>query len=311
MALVANADIYASTRINMFFPANNQTGADGNLTGQCVTLVKWFMAEMANVPSPFAARGDARYVGHNLVAQGLADEIPAGQQRRGDIVTYEYGVYGHIAVMLSGGRIFQENANVAGATRRVLADGTVVYSSTVVPMYSSLGGVAPRFYRLKSYNEGGSDQMIIQNADNWYGRCRKEMLQIRGRDLSRSEFVGGAVGAEFLHWIEAVSDHPEADAAYNAQNVGQVAVRDDWQGQIGSLQQQVKDLSTRPTAEQLKAAQDQAASLQTQMADAVATAQAATDKANALETANIEAQKTGNAFLIWLGGILSKLKGSN
>jgi hypothetical protein len=155
MAVAIDADAYAATRVGIFFPANNQTGADGNLTGQCVTLAKWFMAEMANVPNPFAARGDARNVGINLVAQGLADEVPAGQQREGDLVVYEYGEYGHIGVLLSGNRLFQENANVAGATKKVLSDGTVVYSSTIVPVYPSLGGVAAKYYRLKSY-AGGS-----------------------------------------------------------------------------------------------------------------------------------------------------------
>src|SRR5437868_1240594 len=139
MAVAINADEYAAPRQNIFFPANGQTPADGDLTGQCVTLVKWFMQEMASVLNPFAARGDARYVGDNLVAQGHAIAIPAGQQQRGDIVVYKYGQYGHIAVLLSGGRIFQENAAGNGAQRRVLSDGTVVWSSTIVPMNPSLG----------------------------------------------------------------------------------------------------------------------------------------------------------------------------
>lgn len=165
MAVAANADDYTKGRVNIFFPANNSTPDDGNLTGQCVTLVKWFMAEMANVPNPFAARGDARYVGDALVNQGLAVAIPAGQQRRGDIVVWKYGTYGHIAVMLSGGRIFQENAQVAGAARRVLSDGTVVWSSTIMAMFPSLGGVAPSFYRLNSYNEPEEDIVKPSQAD--------------------------------------------------------------------------------------------------------------------------------------------------
>lgn len=157
MQVAANADDYAATRVNIFFPADSgppPSGADGDLTGQCVSLDKWFMAEMSETPNPFAARGHARYLGQNLVAQGIATAIPAGQQKRGDIVCYEYGTYGHTGVLLSGNRLFQQNANTAGATKRVLSDGTVVYSSTIVPLYPSLGGVAPKFYRLKTYKEG-------------------------------------------------------------------------------------------------------------------------------------------------------------
>jgi hypothetical protein len=163
MQVAANADDYAAPRVNIFFTANNQTPADGNLTGQCVTLVKWFMAEMADVPNPFAARGHARYLGANLVAQGLANLVPAGQQKRGDIVCYEYGEYGHTGVLLSGNRLFQQNANAAGTQRRVLSDGTVVYSSSIAPLYGSLGGVAPKFYRLNSYVEGEIDMKVDAN----------------------------------------------------------------------------------------------------------------------------------------------------
>lgn len=157
MSVAANADDYAATRLNIFFPANSSppSGNDGDLTGQCVTLDKWFFAEMCDgFPSPFAGRGDARYVGINLVSQGLAVAVPAGQQRRGDLVTYEYGQYGHTGILLSGNRLFQENAQAPGATKKTLSDGTVVYSSTIVTLYPSLGGVAPKFYRLKNYVEG-------------------------------------------------------------------------------------------------------------------------------------------------------------
>lgn len=157
--MVANdADAYAATRIGIFFPADSgppPSGSDGDLTGQCVSLDKWFFAEMCDgFPNPFAARGHARYLGDNLVAQGLATRVPAGQQKEGDVVCYIYGTYGHTGILLSGNRLFQQNANTAGAKKRVLSDGTVVYSSTVVPLYSSLGGVPPTFYRLKHYKEG-------------------------------------------------------------------------------------------------------------------------------------------------------------
>lgn len=159
MYISANADDYAAARLNIFFPADSgppASGEDGDLTGQCVSLNKWFMNDMSEVPSPFAARGDARYVGQTLVNQGLAVAVPAGQQKRGDMVVYEYGQYGHIGVLLSGNRLFQENVNTAGATKKVLSDGTVVYSSTIVPVYASLGGVAPKYYRLKSYKENAN-----------------------------------------------------------------------------------------------------------------------------------------------------------
>ena len=317
MAVAPNADIYASGRIGIFFPANAQTPADGDLTGQCVTLVKWFMAEMCSVPNPFAARGDARYVGDNLVAQGLATVVPAGQQREGDVVVYKYGQYGHIGILLSGGRFFQENANTAGAQRRVLADGTVVYSSTIVPLYSSLGGAAPSFYRLKSYvgNVAGGDEGVIGNTDNEYARWRQLGVQVRGRVMGRDEFVAAAVGRTWLAAIEILSDDAEAVRTQQAQEVGQIAVNDNWQQQIydrmaerdaaykniADLQKQIVDLGSRPTQKQLDDLTASVAAAKKEAEDAEAALKQAQDQ-QAADTA------TGNSFLRWLGGILGKLK---
>lgn len=155
MSVAANADDYTNGRVGIFFPANGETPEDGDLTGQCVTLLKWFFAEMCNgFPSPFAARGDARYVGKRLVAQGLAVEVPYDQRKRGDVVCYEYGTYGHIALQLSGGRVFEENVGI-GAARRVLSDGTVVYASRIGDENETWRH-DQHVYRLKSYIEGGA-----------------------------------------------------------------------------------------------------------------------------------------------------------
>jgi len=51
-----------------FYPAQ-QTPVDGNLTGQCVTLNKWFLAEWSRGAKPFSARGDARYVGQTFITR--------------------------------------------------------------------------------------------------------------------------------------------------------------------------------------------------------------------------------------------------
>lgn len=151
--VAANADDYAVPRVGIFFP-----GVTPDLDGQCVSLVKWFMQEMSEVPNPQAARGDARYVGQTLVAQGLAVEVPYEQRRRGDIICYEYGKYGHIAVQLGGGNVFEENVNMPGTSSQ-LVDGAYVYSARVGSEAESWRATKnPHIYRLTSYKEtGGSD----------------------------------------------------------------------------------------------------------------------------------------------------------
>lgn len=145
--VAANADIYAAQRINIFFP-----GIVPSLDGQCVSLVKWFMQEMSEVPNPQMARGDARYVGQTLVRQGHAVEVPYNQRRRGDIGIIESGTYGHIWVQLSGDRVFEQNVNWPGVSSKIV-DGARVYASRVGNL-AEAWRYDVHFYRLKTYKEG-------------------------------------------------------------------------------------------------------------------------------------------------------------
>lgn len=166
MAVAANADDYAASRVGIYFPGVNPT-----LDGQCVSLVKWFMGEMSSVPDWNAARGDARYVGKTLVAQGHAYEVPYAQRSRGDIVCYEYGQFGHIGVILSGNRTFEENVNWPGVASKIV-DGARVYASRVGSMDESWRHDM-HIYRLKSYNEQGANMPTLptkQQVAEAYGK---------------------------------------------------------------------------------------------------------------------------------------------
>lgn len=80
---------------------------------------------------------------------------------------------------------------------------------------------------------------MISDVDNEYGRWEKLGYQIRNRHLTRDEFRKSAVGNSWLTAMEALSDDPEADRATQAQEVGRVAVADNWEGQINSLVQEM------------------------------------------------------------------------
>lgn len=150
MAAAPNADAWAAPRVGWFFP-----GVVPALDGQCVSLSKWFLQDMTLVPNPQAARGDARYMGQTLVKQGYAIEVPYSERRRGDMICYEYGLYGHIAQQLSGGRVFEQNVNMPGTTRK-LVDGAFVYSARIGSETEAWRqGKNPHVYRIKTYIEEG------------------------------------------------------------------------------------------------------------------------------------------------------------
>lgn len=237
--LNANADAYAAARLNIFFP-----GFPSSLTGQCVSLNKWFLAEMTEVPNPQAARGHAKDYGDSLVAQGHAFVVPAGERKPGDFVVWKQdgGGYGHIGVLLTGDRVFEENVGIAGSTRGVF-EGNVVYASRIDPLYQNWRVGAPTFYRIKTYSEQG-DEMPIPNADNYYGRYNKAMAYIRGREMSREEFNKNFVGNTDLRMLEAMLDDAEAEAQVNYASLGRRVTAENWSQQLTDLR---TELAKKPT----------------------------------------------------------------
>jgi hypothetical protein len=93
--------------------------------------------------------------------------------------------------------------------------------------------------------------MPIPNADNYYGRYRKAMAHIRGRDMTRDEFNKQFVGHSDLTMLEAMLDDPEADRAYGAQqwaleNRAKIEKQvKDQQTEITGLQKQVESLKAQ------------------------------------------------------------------
>lgn len=114
----------------------------------------------------------------------------------------------------------------------------------------------------------GGEQMI-RDVDNEYGRWAKLGRQIRGRNLSRTEFRKAAVGKTWLQAMEILSDNKESDQNVLDGNLGRLARKDNWQGQIYRLSDQVKSLSSRPTREELDTVVAKAEKLEEQVKNGV------------------------------------------
>lgn len=254
MAVNKNADDYANARMGIYFPgSSNGTLNDGDLTSQCVTLVKWFMSEMGTVPNPGQARGHAKDFGDTLVRQGHAYVVGAGERKRGDIVVWkgDGGVYGHIGVLCSGDNIFECNAGIAGTPSRIIKSGKEswrVWASRLSPLYANWRKGAPTFYRLRTYIENvtpaappkpapdpnGDITMPLPNQDNYFGRMNKLFYQVRGRNMTRDEYNKNLVGKALLTAIEMISDADEADNATRDQEYGKAARERGWEAKANT-----------------------------------------------------------------------------
>lgn len=229
--LAHNADDYAATRLNVFFP-----GVNPELDGQCVSLVKWFMQEMSDVPNPQAARGDARYVGKTLVAQGLAVEVPYAERRRGDIICLEYGTYGHIYVQLSNGKVFEENVGWPGVASKVVAGGTV-YASRI-GSDSEAWRHDQHAYRLNSYSEIQGEEMITNE-----NQVRSMYIAYWGRQPNDNELNQWLSGGGTLEGLREALDSNPAHTEFFAQaQLGKAAQAGNWEQTLVELRKQIADL---------------------------------------------------------------------
>lgn len=289
MATNSNADEYANARQNIWFTANNQTPADGNLTGQCVTLEKWFLNDMTGVPGPFLARGHGKDVGRTLVNQGHAIEVPFAQRRRGDIISYEYGTYGHVAIQLSGGRVFESNVNWSGVQSKIV-DGERVYASRIgLENEAWRVGKNPHVYRVKTYNEGGGNSDVIGKDD--VGPVRVVMSEVEGwpmNEIHAGVYDSTIMGAWQGHtWQEFIMHCWNVNPNHRGYLVQQIA----------ELNTQIANLSKRPTQEQLDALNKTMADLQ-KAADEAEKAQAESQaKYEKLAEENATADKETKGFL--------------
>ena len=148
-----------------------------------------------------------------------------------------------------------------------------------------------------------NNMAIIQNAENWFGRCNDTHWRILGRELARSDF-NSFVGQDFLKFVEVCTSGQEATNVQNWQNVGRIAVTDNWQGQIHTLVAQVNELQGRPTQAQLDEAIQKANNIAKSMDEARKVAEKAEAKAaevaaelarNKLDTE--KSQKEADSFL--------------
>lgn len=151
-----NASIYANKNLGRFFK-----GYPANLTGQCVSLVKWFLQDMTSVPNPQTARGHAKDFGDTLVAQGHAKKVSSALRKRGDLVVWKQdgGGYGHIGVLTDKNHVFEENVGLAGTSSK-LVSGVRVYASRIDPLWAFWRVGKPTFYRVKSYKE--AQRYVVQ-----------------------------------------------------------------------------------------------------------------------------------------------------
>lgn len=85
--------------------------AEESYKGECVSLVQQYLSKVHNVP--FKARGNAKdWV--NIIIEGFNRYAPDNTLKPGDIIVYDKGQYGHIAIITADGKSLEQNKNGNG-----------------------------------------------------------------------------------------------------------------------------------------------------------------------------------------------------
>lgn len=263
-------DNWAASNLGVFFPAkSNNTFEDGDLTSQCVTLVKHFISLFTNIPNPAQARGHAKDYGDTLVAQGYAEKITNPQQ--GDIVVWKSdgGIYGHIGVVLSNNGVFECNVGGLGSTSRSVLVGydngkpvyTKVYSSRIDPLYASFRKGSPTFYRVKDTFKGENmdklDKELVQIL--CFGVLQRDGLAERPNALADAYVAGyigrnldGAVIREIFYSPEAKTRRDSNVAGGNKDINRRLANEKVLAKENTTLKARIKELEAQANAQYIK-----------------------------------------------------------
>lgn len=82
--------------------------AEGSYKGECVSLVQQYLNKVHGLE--FKARGNAKdWV--NIVIDGFNRYAPDNTLKPGDIIVYDWGRYGHIAIVTADGKSLEQNKN--------------------------------------------------------------------------------------------------------------------------------------------------------------------------------------------------------
>lgn len=82
--------------------------AEESYKGECVSLVQQYLNKVHGIP--FKARGNAKDWA-NIVIEGFNKYAPDNTLLPGDIIVYDNGKYGHIALITADGKMLEQNRN--------------------------------------------------------------------------------------------------------------------------------------------------------------------------------------------------------
>lgn len=259
--------------------------------GWCLTYVQGTFGIGAKYPTAISAWNASRYK-HQDQSFPAGLWVPIWFTMKGEPA-------GHVALRAPDGSIWSTSHPTANAP---------YHHPTLAHLMSYYGGRLGYLGWTEDVEDtlvikGGEDMTTIGSGDNWRWRMNRLHHQlVRNGDMS-DEVFRSIQGGDAWGVVESWSDHPEANLLIHWQEVGEVAERDNWPGQIYGLQDQVKALTSQLGAD--SAAKKQAVELQAQIDALTKSVEAATAERDKLRNQADEDKAVADTWLRRLGQWIS------
>lgn len=151
--------------------------AEGSYKGECVSLVQQYLSKVHGIP--FRARGNAKDWA-NITIEGFNRYAPDNTLKPGDIVVYDWGRYGHMAIITADGKSLEQNKN--GNRIITVSDVTPGYVMIHRPANIDLGIDTAQSYNIGQTYTTQVDLKVREGAGTNYRQKNKNELTPNGQE---------------------------------------------------------------------------------------------------------------------------------
>ena len=149
--------------------------AEESYKGECVSLVQQYLSKVHGIP--FRARGNAKDWA-NIVIEGFNKYAPDNTLKPGDIVVYNWGKYGHMAIITADGKSLEQNKN----GNRVITVGDVKPGYVMIHRPANIDlGIVTDNYNVGQVYTTKVDLKVREGAGTNYRQKNKAELTVDGQ----------------------------------------------------------------------------------------------------------------------------------
>lgn len=149
--------------------------SEGSYKGECVSLVQQYLSKVHGIP--FKARGNAKDWA-NIVIEGFNKYAPDNTLKPSDIVVYDWGKYGHMAIITADGKSLEQNKN----GNRVITVGDVKPGYVMIHRPANIDlGIVTDNYNVGQVYTTKVDLKVREGAGTNYRQKNKAELTVDGQ----------------------------------------------------------------------------------------------------------------------------------